>query len=156
LPIVNKTVERQMEQIDPILKQIYTLVTEAAGGNTARAARVLGINRTTLVERLKRYGIDIDDIRMRASTNALETLAQCQADKASLEDIDNLISGTPTVFHEKQPFLYNKMLWIMQCLKEEHWHRTRAAQRAGVCLRTIRVYINHARALGYEIPKGLR
>ncbi|MBA2661984.1 MAG: sigma-54-dependent Fis family transcriptional regulator [Bradymonadaceae bacterium] len=47
--------------LDMLEDRLLTMALVKASGNKARAARLLGLNRTTLVEKLKRKRIDVDE-----------------------------------------------------------------------------------------------
>lgn len=132
------------ETLDPVIRQIHELVLEAACGNVAHAAKVLNIQRTTLCERIKYLNIDIESIRKRyGEVNKKRISPEDHAEKLAKKCVES---------HKRQPFMYTKMQYIIACLKEENWNRTRGAARAGVSLRTLRMHIVMARSMGYEVP----
>lgn len=49
------------EVMDDFQTELISLALWKTGGNKARASRMLGMNRTTLVERMKKLGIAWDD-----------------------------------------------------------------------------------------------
>ena len=50
------------ERIEEFERQLITEALMASGGNKSRAARILGIHEATVRTKLKRYGIDIDEV----------------------------------------------------------------------------------------------
>ena len=63
LPVVSKTmtssgVDSKMVSLEEIEKDHIQKVIEASGGNLSRAAEVLGITRSTLYSKIRRYSLD--------------------------------------------------------------------------------------------------
>jgi DNA-binding protein Fis len=58
---LSRAADNEIEAALPVLTQqfeseVYTMAIERAGGNQAKAARILGVSRFTLREKLRLYG----------------------------------------------------------------------------------------------------
>lgn len=104
-------------------------------GNVARAAKVLGCNRTTLIERMKKLELN----------------------RADFEDY--LVADVPVDLPVKYiaprtgSVLRQSMLTeFMETLKRLNGNRTDTAHALGISYRTVKYYIKECKELGHDIP----
>lgn len=107
----------------------------ASNGNIALAGRVTGYERTTIFEKLKRWGIDPDDFRETTASPSDESVRQTQKQR--------VLNGSVLV--------YESVRLCVEALKECGWNRTRAAASLGISVRCLRYKILLARDLGFDV-----
>ncbi len=47
------------EVVEEVERRLIAVTIEAAGGNRVRASRMLGVNRNTLLRKMRHYGLDL-------------------------------------------------------------------------------------------------
>lgn len=95
------------------------------GGQVGKTADYLGFKRTTLSEKLRRYGITVRD----------ETYQEGDEPLLKVNPLNML-----------------KMSTMIDALKVNNWNRAKTAEQLGVSIRTIRYWIKHAKKCGKIIP----
>lgn len=143
---ITKNAHNATFNLEKYLCNIESAAIETAlavtNGNLARAAKILGIKRTTLSERCKRIGIDVDDFRdtFYDDGTSLEVLP----DKAvKLRKV--------TSFGMNSPLRMLVISTVIDSLRANDWNRTHTAKELGISLRTVRYYIIEAKQLGMEV-----
>jgi DNA-binding NtrC family response regulator len=121
--------------IDEIEKQTIASILQAFNGNVTKTATYFCMNRTTLVNKIAKFGIDV---------------CVCAGYGTGMKFVDKIpmrkISGLGNI----------KMNAMLEALKACDYNRTAAAKAVGVNYRTLRTWVKHAKAEGVEIPDGVR
>ena len=104
-------------------------------GNIARAARSLGIKRTTLSERIRGLDIDVSNFR----------------DYIPREPVPEIVTSRQAAYIHAAPLREVIIEKVVECLRDHAWNRSQTAKALGISPRTIRNMIHEAEALGHEI-----
>jgi DNA-binding NtrC family response regulator len=119
--------------LDLIDKTVCEIAIAASRGNVSAAAKALGLNRTTLHMRLKRYGINVLEI----------TEPEKDIEKLKIK---------PPGFAKSDGLSALKCKMCYEALQKNGWNRSKAAKDCGVSVRYIRYMVQTLRFAGYDVP----
>lgn len=122
-------------------KKMCKCAIETAKGNVNMASEVLGVNRTTLLQRCASFGIDVNQFRE-------EGAKQKERSKTKIKPRE----PGKNILKDKHVWNSHKRAMIIDALKDANYNRTKAAEALGMGLRTIRYYIVDLREKGVDIP----
>jgi transcriptional regulator with PAS, ATPase and Fis domain len=114
-----------------------------ANGTVSVAAQALGLKRTTLIEKCKRMGINPADFR-----------EETEVEKPPVRKRFNgsLAHVTSTQLPIESNIRYEMLMSALETLERHDYNRTRAAKELGICVRTMRMWVNTARDMGLNVP----
>jgi len=121
--------------LSDIEKKLIEVTLTANGGNIAKTAEYFEMNRTTLLGKITKYKIQTEKIRC----------SEIQKSRTVEEIPVFRISGLNNL----------KMQSMLDALKQCEYNRTHAARALGISARTLRHWVEHAKAQGIEIPAGV-
>jgi DNA-binding NtrC family response regulator len=119
--------------IATIERLICEIAITAARGNIQAAADALGIRRTTLHMRLKRYKIDVN------------------REPRPVQEADHLRIKPPG-FGKCDGITVLKCKMCFDALEKHGWNRSKAARECGVSTRYMRYMVHTLRFAGYQVP----
>lgn len=122
------------ELLPEIERLVIQIAITASRGNIQAAARALGMNRTTLHMRLKKYGIESDKVAEKSPTPA-----------------DHLRIKPPG-FSRSSAITLLKCEMCYNALVKCDWNRSKAAKECRVSLRFMRYMVHTLRFAGYDVP----
>lgn len=133
------------DNIDKLLRRFEVAAYETAlavcNGQIKRAAKALGLNRTTLSMRLTKLGIDVDEFR-----------DFIEVDENFEMPVKQMTVKMPRVGILRQT-LFKR---VQEELEKHNGHRTRTAQALGISTRCLRYYMNDMELAGMAVPEPRR
>lgn len=131
--------------IDDVLKSFAIGAMQTAllltNGSCTRSAKALGIERTTFIERCKRFGISPEDYR-----DSYDEIAPADLRITDFALRPKCLAGNATG-------LRSRLLQIViETLIKHNYNRTTAARELSISLRAMRDYIAELKTSGLNIP----
>jgi transcriptional regulator with GAF, ATPase, and Fis domain len=149
------TLAHALEQIERSMICTYLSLYK---GNVTHAAKALGVKKTTLFEKMKRFNIHSSmfeyPLVLQADSDNIEMVEEAQDNS---EVTSRTRSWRKIKVPDKNNLRYQAIVTSMEVLEKHNWNRTHAARELGLSLRCMRMYCKEAIALGIRCkpnPKG--
>lgn len=143
-----------MDEILKVLEaQIICVMLGTFNGSISMSAEALGMKRSTLSEKIRRYEIDINEYRV---VNDLKFSARVKrfVDDLKKQTRTNAF-GVRKKDDEPQDSLRSLVLsHTIKSLEANQWNKTKTARYLGINARTLDRYILEAASLGYDVKKN--